>query len=91
MLNFGMGELIVILIIVMILFGASKVPEIARALGRSIREFKNATKDIQEEIKTVTKDAEVTEQAEEPAAQEKKTAEDTGEGKKREKTKTKKA
>ena len=36
-----MGELVVILLIVLLLFGASKLPEIARALGKSIKEFKS--------------------------------------------------
>ena len=56
MFNFGMGELIVILIIVLLLFGASKLPEIARALGRSITEFKKASKEVQEEIEDISKD-----------------------------------
>lgn len=50
MFNFGMGELVVILLIVLILFGASRVPEIARALGKSIGEFKKAGKEAQESI-----------------------------------------
>lgn len=50
MFNFGMGELVVILLIVLVLFGASRVPEIARALGKSIAEFKRAGKEIQDNI-----------------------------------------
>ena len=42
-LNFS--ELIVILVIVLILFGPGKLPDIGRALGRGIREFKKAQKD----------------------------------------------
>ncbi|MBU0468107.1 MAG: twin-arginine translocase TatA/TatE family subunit [Candidatus Omnitrophica bacterium] len=56
MFNFGMGELIVILVIVLLLFGASKLPEIARALGRSITEFKKASKEVQSEIEDISKD-----------------------------------
>lgn len=51
-----MGELIVILVIVLLLFGASKLPEIARALGRSITEFKKASKEVQSEIEDISKD-----------------------------------
>jgi sec-independent protein translocase protein TatA len=41
----GMGELIVILIIVLIIFGAGKLPQIGEALGRSIRGFKKGVAD----------------------------------------------
>ena len=40
----GMGELIIILLIVLVVFGASKLPAIGDALGRSIKNFKRATK-----------------------------------------------
>ncbi len=40
----GMGELIIILLIVMLVFGAGKLPAIGDSLGRSIRNFKRATK-----------------------------------------------
>jgi len=45
-MGIGMQELFVILLIVLILFGAKKVPELARGLGSGIREFKKAAKDI---------------------------------------------
>jgi len=41
----GFWELVLILLIVLLVFGAAKMPEIGRALGKAIREFKNATKD----------------------------------------------
>ena len=41
--NLGGGEIILILAIVLILFGAKKLPELARGLGQGIKEFKNAT------------------------------------------------
>lgn len=46
----GMQEILVILLIVLILFGAKKIPELARGLGRGIREFKDASKEIKNEI-----------------------------------------
>ena len=53
--NIGFPGLIVILIIALIVFGPSKLPQIGRAVGSSLREFKDATKglteDIQEEFK----------------------------------------
>lgn len=47
----GMGELIVILLIVLLLFGAAKLPEIARSLGKAIKEFKKVGKEIEDEDK----------------------------------------
>jgi len=54
--RFGMGELVIILLIVLVLFGAAKLPEIGKALGRGIKEFKKAGKEIKGEIEDVTKD-----------------------------------
>lgn len=56
MFKFGMGELIVILLIVLLLFGASRLPEIAKALAKSIKEFKKASKDIKDGIEDAGKD-----------------------------------
>lgn len=56
--NLGPTELIIILIIVIIIFGAGKLPEIGSALGKGIKEFKSATKEIEEtvdEVKAVAK------------------------------------
>ena len=44
MLTPGPTELIIILFVVLLLFGAKKLPDLARGLGEGIREFKNATK-----------------------------------------------
>ena len=48
---FGLGtqEIILIMIIVLLLFGANKLPELARSLGVSVREFKKAMKEIEED------------------------------------------
>ena len=43
MLGIGMTELIIILVIILIIFGAGKLPEIGSGLGRAIRNFKSAT------------------------------------------------
>ena len=56
MFNFGVGELVVILLIVLVLFGASRLPEIARALGKSVNEFKKGTKEVKDEVVEATKD-----------------------------------
>ena len=41
--RFGMGELIIILVIVLVVFGPKKLPEIGKSLGDAIRQFKGAT------------------------------------------------
>ncbi|MDD5073522.1 MAG: twin-arginine translocase TatA/TatE family subunit [Candidatus Omnitrophica bacterium] len=45
MFNIGFQELIIILIIVLLVFGAARLPEIARSLGKAINEFKKAMKE----------------------------------------------
>lgn len=45
---FGMGELLVILCLILLLFGGKKLPEIARNLGKGIHEFKKACQGIDE-------------------------------------------
>ena len=54
-------EIFFILLAVVLLFGSKKIPELARGLGKGIREFKNATGDIQEEIRKTSR--EITDQA----------------------------
>lgn len=56
---FGMGpwELALIFLVVLLLFGAKRLPDIAQGLGKGIREFKSALKDTQSEIKSGTKEA----------------------------------
>ena len=48
----GLGgwEILLILMVLLIFFGAKKIPELARGLGKGIREFKDATKEIKDEI-----------------------------------------
>ena len=46
----GWPEIIGILVIVLVLFGAKKVPELMRGMGHGIKEFKKATRDVQDEV-----------------------------------------
>ncbi len=48
--NLGGGEIILILALVLILFGAKKLPELAKGLGTGIKEFKKETRDVTDEI-----------------------------------------
>ena len=49
--NIGLPELLVVLVIVLLLFGAKRLPEIARGLGKSLQEFKKGVKDIEHDVK----------------------------------------
>ena len=49
--NLGPTELILIFLIVLLLFGANRIPEIARGLGKGIRDFKKGVSGIDEQIK----------------------------------------
>jgi sec-independent protein translocase protein TatA len=50
MFGIGGGEFFLIIIVVLMLFGSDKIPEIARTLGRGMQQLKNATNDIKSEI-----------------------------------------
>jgi len=52
MFGIGMPELIIILIIILIIFGAGKLPEIGSGIGKGIKNFKKATDEPPEEIET---------------------------------------
>jgi len=48
--NMGGGSVVLIILVIVLLFGAKRIPELARGLGRGIREFKDATKEIQDDL-----------------------------------------
>ena len=52
----GMPELLVILGIAVLVFGASRIPEIAKSVGKGIKEFKKAGKEITNDIEDAGKD-----------------------------------
>lgn len=49
-MNLGAPELILIFLVVLVLFGAKKIPELAQGLGKGIKEFRKAMKDVQNEV-----------------------------------------
>ncbi|MCD8483782.1 MAG: twin-arginine translocase TatA/TatE family subunit [Verrucomicrobia bacterium] len=51
MQGIGGPELLIILLVILLFFGAKRLPELAKGLGKSMREFKKATQDVQEEFK----------------------------------------
>jgi sec-independent protein translocase protein TatA len=54
----GLGgtEIFLIVLAILLLFGAKKIPELARGLGKGIREFKDATREVKNDIENSTKD-----------------------------------
>ncbi|WP_187262140.1 Sec-independent protein translocase subunit TatA/TatB [Pontibacter beigongshangensis] len=52
----GGTEMMVILFAILLFFGAKRIPELARGLGRGIREFKDATQEIKSELEDSVKD-----------------------------------
>lgn len=55
--NLGMTELIIILVIVLVLFGAKRVPEIGASIGKGIRDFKRNINDVDRQIREPERDA----------------------------------
>ncbi len=53
--SLGGSEIFIILFVILLFFGAKKLPELARGLGKGIKEFKDATKDVKENIEKATK------------------------------------
>ncbi len=55
-LNMGGYEILLIILVILIFFGAKKIPELARGMGRGIREFKDATREITDELEDSVND-----------------------------------
>lgn len=53
--NIGTGEIIIIALIVLLLFGGAKIPELMKGLGKGVKSFKDGLKEVEEEIKDIDK------------------------------------
>ncbi len=49
-MSLGPWEIVIIMVVVLLIFGGKKIPELARGLGQGLREFKNATREISDEV-----------------------------------------
>ncbi len=58
MFNIGLPEMLIILAIALIVFGPNKLPDLAKAFGRAMREFKKATEEVKESFEAETRDLE---------------------------------
>jgi sec-independent protein translocase protein TatA len=54
--NLGAGEIILIVLVILLLFGAKKIPELARGIGKGMNEFKKGLKDVESDIKNVAEE-----------------------------------
>ena len=54
--NLGMGELIIILVIILLLFGAKKIPDLMKGLGRGVRSFKEGMNEVKNDIEAPADD-----------------------------------
>ncbi|MCZ2356997.1 MAG: twin-arginine translocase TatA/TatE family subunit [Bacteroidia bacterium] len=65
MFGLGTGEIILILLVILVFFGAKRIPELAKGLGKGIREFKDASQGIQNSVrKEIEADVETTKRIE---------------------------
>ena len=55
-MSLGPWEIVLILLVVILIFGGKKIPELARGLGKGLREFKKTTREIKDEVDTVRED-----------------------------------
>ena len=54
----GTWEIVIIVLVILLLFGGKKLPELPRGLGKGLREFKNAKRDIEKEVNNAVDDIE---------------------------------
>ncbi len=61
-LMLGTWEIIAIVAVILLLFGGAKIPELMRGLGKGVKEFKNAQKEVEDAVKSDPKDEKPTKQ-----------------------------
>ena len=62
MFGLGMQEIIVIALIVLLLFGGKKIPELMKGLGKGVKSFKDGIKEVDDEVKEIKEVKEMTEE-----------------------------
>ena len=56
--SLGFWEIVLIVLVVILLFGGKKIPELMRGLGKGVKNFKEGMKDVEAEVKEIKKDIE---------------------------------
>ena len=55
-MSLGPWEIVLIILAIILIFGGKKIPELARGLGKGLRDFKKTTREIKDEVDAVTED-----------------------------------
>ena len=55
-MSLGPWEIVLVVLVIIILFGGKKIPELARGLGKALKEFRKTTKDLKDEVNSAAKD-----------------------------------
>ena len=56
--NFGFWEIVIIALIVLLIFGGKKIPELMKGLGKGVTNFKEGMKEVEDDVKEIKKDIE---------------------------------
>ena len=56
--NLGFWEIVIIALVVLLLFGGKKIPELMKGLGKGVRNFKEGMKEVENDVKDIKKDIE---------------------------------
>ncbi len=56
--NLGFWEIVIIALVVLLLFGGKKIPELMRGLGKGVKNFKEGMKEVENDVKDIKKDIE---------------------------------
>ena len=54
--NIGAGEIVIVALVVLLLFGGKKIPELMKGLGKGVKSFKEGMKEVEEDVKEIKKD-----------------------------------
>ena len=55
-MSLGPWEIVLVVLVIIILFGGKKIPELARGLGKALKEFRKTTKDLKDEVNSAAED-----------------------------------